>query len=201
MDHLIFEYKKPLLCAKHRRVCYVIVTETFLGRKKKAAPPPPAMNKPKLAPPQEEPECDEPPETQRKSQTLPVIAKTFKTDAQEKSKTVSRIELNNNDVVEPPNLSPATSSSLSSLSRSDVDRGTLPKTPTVLKYSKIPLSFLSGSRQPAGKYQPSVALNNLNHVADNDDVVFDSQYKTTESWDTFLEHLNDVLACKNEEYV
>lgn len=158
-------------------------------------------NKPKLTPPQEEPECDELPETQRKSQTLPVIAKTFVTDAQEKSKTVSRIELNNNDVVEPPNLSPATSSSLSSLSRSDVDRGTLPKTPTVLKYSKIPLSFLSGSRQPAGKYQPSVALNNLNDVANNDDVVFDSQYKTTESWNRFLKHLNDVLACKNEEYV
>ncbi|XP_060837774.1 uncharacterized protein LOC132919883 isoform X2 [Rhopalosiphum padi] len=88
------------------------------SRKKKAAPLPPLLNKPKLAPPQEEPESE--PEIQRKSQTLPVTTKMYIADPQEKSKTVSRIELNNN-VVE-PNLSPATSS-LSSLSRSDVDRG------------------------------------------------------------------------------
>ncbi|XP_026812086.1 cordon-bleu protein-like 1 isoform X3 [Rhopalosiphum maidis] len=88
------------------------------SRKKKAAPLPPLANKPKLAPPQEEPESE--PEIQRKSQTLPVTTKMYIADPQEKSKTVSRIELNNN-VVE-PNLSPATSS-LSSLSRSDVDRG------------------------------------------------------------------------------
>ncbi|XP_025413115.1 cordon-bleu protein-like 1 isoform X3 [Sipha flava] len=87
------------------------------SRKKKSAPLPPLANKPKLAPPQEEPEYEQ--ETQRKSQTLPVTTKTFITEAKEKSKTVSRIEMNNN-VVE-PNLSPATSS-LSSLSRSDVDR-------------------------------------------------------------------------------
>lgn len=161
----------------------------FTDRKKKAAPPPPLINKPKLAPPREESESE--PETQRKSQTLPVTAKTFMPDTQEKSKTVSRLELNNN-VVE-PNLSPSTSS-LSSLSRSDVDRGTLPKKPTVLKYSKIPLSFLSSS-EPTDKYcRPSVTLNNLNDV-DN------SQHKTAESWNKFLKHLNDVLACKNEEYV
>ncbi|KAL4148818.1 hypothetical protein QTP88_002969 [Uroleucon formosanum] len=88
------------------------------SRKKKAAPLPPLANKPKLAPPQEESESE--PEIQRKSQTLPVTTKLYITDPQEKSKTVSRIELNNN-LVE-PNLSPATSS-LSSLSRSDVDRG------------------------------------------------------------------------------
>ncbi|XP_025206337.1 cordon-bleu protein-like 1 isoform X2 [Melanaphis sacchari] len=88
------------------------------SRKKKAAPLPPLANKPKLAPPQEESEIEL--ETQRKSQTLPVTTKMYTADPQEKSKTVSRIELNNN-VVE-PNLSPATSS-LSSLSRSDVDRG------------------------------------------------------------------------------
>ncbi|CAH1714044.1 cordon-bleu protein-like 1 isoform X3 [Aphis gossypii] len=96
------------------------------SRKKKAAPLPPLANKPKLAPPQEESESE--PETQRKSQTLPVTTKMYITDPQEKSKTVSRIELNNN-VVE-PNLSPATSS-LSSLSRSDVDRDlTEPTSPT-----------------------------------------------------------------------
>lgn len=96
------------------------------SRKKKAAPLPPLANKPKLAPPQEESESE--PEIQRKSQTLPVTTKMYITDPQEKSKTVSRIELNNN-VVE-PNLSPATSS-LSSLSRSDVDRDlTEPTSPT-----------------------------------------------------------------------
>ncbi|XP_050437568.1 uncharacterized protein LOC126843812 isoform X2 [Adelges cooleyi] len=85
------------------------------GRKKKAAPPPPpsAAVKPKLEPPPEEPE-DREPEVHRKSQTLPANGGACK------SKTASRIELNNN-VVEPPDLSPATSS-LSSLSRSDVDR-------------------------------------------------------------------------------
>lgn len=114
-------------------------------------------------------------------------------DVQEKSKTVSRIELNNN-VVE-PNLSPATSS-LSSLSRSDVDRGMLPKRPAVLKYSKMPLSFLSS--EPAHKYKSTVALNNLNDKVDNP--VLSSSYKS-ESWNKFLQHLNDVLACKNEEYV
>lgn len=160
----------------------------FLGRKKKAAPLPPLANKPKLAPPQEESESE--PETQRKSQTLPVTTKLFITDPQEKSKTVSRIELNNN-VVE-PNLSPATSS-LSSLSRSDVDRGMLLKTPTVLKYSKIPISFLSSD--PAHKYNSAVTLDNV-----DDNTVYSSQYKT-ESWNKFLKHLNDVLACKNEEYV
>jgi len=149
------------------------------------------INKPKLAPPQEESESE--PEIQRKSQTLPVIAKVFISDQQEKSKTVSRLELNNN-VVE-PNLSPATSS-LSSLSRSDVDRGMLSKKPTILKYSKMPLSFLSSD--PAHKYKSSVTLNNLNDVDNN--TVFSSQYKT-ESWNKFLKHLNDVLACKNEEYV
>lgn len=151
------------------------------------------MNKPKLAPPQEESESE--PEVQRKSQTLPVTAKPYTADAQEKSKTASRIELNNN-VVE-PNLSPATSS-LSSLSRSDVDRGMSPKTPTVLKYSKMPLSFLSSD--PIQKYKSSVTLN----TDDVDDVdsntVSGSQYKT-ESWNKFLKHLNDVLACKSEEYV
>lgn len=97
------------------------------SRKKKAAPMPPLANKPKLAPPQEEPEREQ--EAQRKSQTLPIAAKTFLSDVQDKSKTVSRIELNNN-VVEPANLSPATSS-LSSLSRSDVDRDlTEPASPT-----------------------------------------------------------------------
>ncbi|VVC25140.1 Hypothetical protein CINCED_3A013702 [Cinara cedri] len=94
------------------------------SRKKKAAPPPPPLAncRPKLAPPQEEPEREQEAQ-QRKSQTLPAAAaaKMRMADAQEKSKTVSRIELNNNVVVE-PNLSPATSS-LSSLSRSDVDRG------------------------------------------------------------------------------
>ncbi|XP_060879856.1 uncharacterized protein LOC132951860 isoform X1 [Metopolophium dirhodum] len=96
------------------------------SRKKKAAPLPPLANKPKLAPPQEESESE--PETQRKSQTLPVTTKLYIADPQEKSKTVSRIELNNN-LVE-PNLSPATSS-LSSLSRSDVDRDlTEPTSPT-----------------------------------------------------------------------
>lgn len=163
----------------------------FLGRKKKAAPPPPVINKPKLAPPQEESENEQ--ETQRKSQTLPVTTKMFIADAQEKSKTVSRIELNNN-VVE-PNLSSATSS-LSSLSRSDVDRGMLDKKPTVLKYSKIPLSFLSSD--PAHKYKSAVTLNNLNDVDSN--TVLSSRNKT-ESWNKFLKHLNDVLACKNEEYV
>lgn len=166
----------------------------FTGRKKKTAPPPPLVNKPKLAPPQEESESE--PETQRKSQTLPITAKTFMPDAQEKSKTVSRLELNNN-VVE-PNLSPSTSS-LSSLSRSDVDRGTLPKKPTVLKYSKIPLSFLSSSESSDKYYRSSVTLNNLNDV--DNSIVFGSQHKTAESWNQFLKHLNDVLACKNEEYV
>jgi len=159
----------------------------FLGRKKKAAPLPPLINKPKLAPPQEESESE--PEIQRKSQTLPITTKIFVADPQEKSKTVSRIELNNN-VVE-PNLSPATSS-LSSLSRSDVDRGMLSKTP-VLKYSKMPLSFLSSD--PSHKYKSAVTLNNIDN-----NTVYSSQYKT-ESWNTFLKHLNDVLACKNEEYV
>lgn len=112
------------------------------------------------------------------------------TDPQEKSKTVSRIELNNN-VVE-PNLSPATSS-LSSLSRSDVDRGMLPITPAVLKYSKMPLSFISNN--PIQKYKSSVTLNNVDN-----NTGYSSQYKT-ESWNNFLKHLNDVLACKNEEYV
>lgn len=116
----------------------------------------------------------------------------FVVDAQEKSKTVSRIELNNN-IVE-PNLSPATSS-LSSLSRSDVDRGTLPKTPAVLKYSKMPLSFLSSD--PAHKFK-SETLNDLSDVDNN--TCFRNQYKT-ESWNKFLKHLNDVLACKHEEYV
>lgn len=101
----------------------------------------------------------------------------------------------NNNVVE-SNLSPATSS-LSSLSRSDVDRGTLPKKPTVLKYSKIPLSFLSSNDQ-THKYKSSVALNNLNNVENN---TFCSSQKKTESWNNFLKHLNDVLASKNEEYV
>jgi hypothetical protein len=91
-----------------------------------------------------------------------------------------------------PNLSPATSS-LSSLSRSDVDRGMLPKTPTVLKYSKMPLSFLSS--EPAHKYKSAVTLNNVDN-----NTVYSNQYKT-ESWNKFLKHLNDVLACKNEEYV
>lgn len=163
----------------------------FSGRKKKAAPLPPSVNKPKLAPPQEEPESEQ--EVQRKSQTLPVTSKMYMVDAQEKSKTVSRIELNNN-VVE-PNLSPATSS-LSSLSRSDVDRGTLPKKPTVLKYSKIPLSFLSSD--PANKFK-SETLNDLSDI-DSSNTAFSSQHKT-ESWNKFLKHLNDVLACKHEEYV
>jgi len=160
----------------------------FLGRKKKAAPLPPLANKPKLAPPLEESESE--PEIQRKSQTLPVTTKMYITDPQEKSKTVSRIELNNN-VVE-PNLSPATSS-LSSLSRSDVDRGMLPITPTVLKYSKMPLSFISND--PIQKYKSSVTLNKVDN-----NTGYSSQYKT-ESWNNFLKHLNDVLACKNEEYV
>lgn len=72
----------------------------------------------------------------------------------------------------------------------------LPKKPTVLKYSKIPLSFLSSD--PANKYKSTVTLNNVNDVDDN--TVFSSQYKT-ESWNKFLEHLNDVLASKSEEYV
>lgn len=117
----------------------------------------------------------------------------YMADVQEKSKTVSRIELNNN-VVE-PNLSPATSS-LSSLSRSDVDRGTLSKKQSVLKYSKIPLSFLSS--EPAHKYKSAITQNNLNGVDNNID--FNSRHKT-ESWNKFLQHLNDILACKNEEYV
>lgn len=163
----------------------------FIGRKKKAAPPPPVSNKPKLAPPQEESENEQ--EPQRKSQTLPVSTKMYMTDVQEKSKTVSRIELNNN-VVE-PNLSPATSS-LSSLSRSDVDRGTLSKKQSVLKYSKMPLSFLSS--EPTHKYKSAITQNNLNGVDNN--IVFSSQHKT-ESWNKFLQHLNNILACKNEEYV
>lgn len=126
---------------------------------------------------------------------MPVTTKIFLADAQEKSKTVSRIELNNN-VVE-PSLSPSTSS-LSSLSRSDVDRGMLPRTPTVLKYSKIPLSFLSNDQCSAHKYKSSVTLNNLNDIDNN--TVLSSQYKT-ESWNNFLKHLNNVLASKNEEYV
>lgn len=180
----------------------------FTGRKKKAPPPPPSqVNKPKLAPPQEEPEPAA--ETQRKSQTLPpvVTASAFTADAREKSKTVSRLELNNNNnnnVVE-PDLSPATSSSLSSLSRSDdVDRGTLPeKPPTVLKYSKIPLSFLSSGQSAArnNRYnRSSVTLNDSNDAVDRDNSADDGR-KTAESWNRFLEHLNDVLACKNEEYV
>lgn len=127
---------------------------------------------------------------------MPVATKTFIADAQEKSKTVSRIELNNN-VVE-PNLSPATSS-LSSLSRSDLDRGMLPKSPTVLKYSKMPISFLSNEQCSAHKYKSTVTLNNLNDV-DNNTVLNSQQYKT-ESWNNFLKHLNNVLASKNEEYV
>jgi hypothetical protein len=82
---------------------------------------------------------------------------------------------------------------LSSLSRSDVDRGMLPITPTVLKYSKMPLSFLSSDS--AHKYKSSVTLNNVDN-----NPCYNSQFKT-ESWNTFLKHLNDVLACKNEEYV
>lgn len=167
----------------------------FLGRKKKAAPLPPSSNKPKLAPPQEEPEREQ--EAQRKSQTLPIASKMFMpVDAQEKSKTVSRIELNNNNVVE-PNLSPATSS-LSSLSRSDVDRGTLPETPaTILKFSKIPLSFLSSD--PAADNYKSVIT--LNGVDDSSDAINSSRQYKTESWNKFLKHLNNVLASKNEEYV
>lgn len=117
----------------------------------------------------------------------------YMSDVQEKSKTVSTIELNNN-VVE-PNLSPATSS-LSSLSRSDVDRGTLPKKQTILKYSKMPLSFLSS--EPVHKYKSAITHNNLNDIDNN--IAFSNQYKN-ESWNKFLQHLNDILACKNEEYV
>lgn len=133
-------------------------------------------------------------------------------DAQEKSKTVSRIELNNNVVVE-PNLSPATSS-LSSLSRSDVDRGTLPEQPAgVLRYSKMPLSFLTDeptrtSSNNNGSYndnvhKPAVTLDRLDGgVGVDDNTVFSANGKyKTESWNKFLQHLNDVLACKNEQYV
>ncbi|XP_008186026.1 uncharacterized protein LOC100164801 isoform X3 [Acyrthosiphon pisum] len=128
------------------------------SRKKKAAPLPPLANKPKLAPPQEESESES--ETQRKSQTLPVTTKLYIADPQEKSKTVSRIELNNN-LVE-PNLSPATSS-LSSLSRSDVDRDlTEPTSPTssIVIGCKYLSKLEKKSKRPAPK--PPIRSSTIN---------------------------------------
>lgn len=55
------------------------------------------------------------------------------------------------------------------------------------------------SNDPVHKYKSSVTLNNDVDDVDNN-TVSSSQYKT-ESWNKFLKHLNDVLACKSEEYV
>ncbi|XP_050535469.1 uncharacterized protein LOC126902353 isoform X2 [Daktulosphaira vitifoliae] len=142
---------------------------SMLGRKKKAAPLPPPLStvKPKLEPPPEEPE-DREQETPRKSQTLPVTSTVTTVESQlqfsEKSKTVSRIELNNN-VVE-PNLSP-TSSSLSSLSRSDLDRDAEPTSPAYLVDSSRFALPKMGPRTKRPAPRPPVRSSSLDIQSDD----------------------------------